>query len=211
MPRVRSPSLQYGECRRGAAGGETGGSPIDRVQDSVAIRSRFSTDFSSIATGTTGHVKPVSIVFGSIRPVAIVRDLGFGLTDRVEDPAVGVPEGRTVPEPDGPLDQAVGLNLGDRVPDLVLLQIRNVTQRLPVHVHVEGLAHCPSTVGRPELHRAFRTRRWPLGRTGLTRSGTTSPPERLYAEWPTRDRGTRNLLLVNLNVVPLGMRFPSGA
>ncbi len=35
--------------------------PIECVQVPVAIRSRFSTDFSSIATGTTGHVKPVSI------------------------------------------------------------------------------------------------------------------------------------------------------
>ena len=30
-------------------------------QDSVAIRSRFSTDFSSMATGTTGHVNPERI------------------------------------------------------------------------------------------------------------------------------------------------------
>jgi hypothetical protein len=39
----------------------SGNPPIECVQGPVAIRSRFSTDFSSIATGTTGHVKPVSI------------------------------------------------------------------------------------------------------------------------------------------------------
>ena len=31
------------------------------AQDSVAIRPRFSTDFSSMATGTTGHVSPERI------------------------------------------------------------------------------------------------------------------------------------------------------
>ena len=34
---------------------------LRRGQDSVAIRSRFSTDFSSMATGTTGHVSPARI------------------------------------------------------------------------------------------------------------------------------------------------------
>jgi hypothetical protein len=37
------------------------GSPIEGRQELVAIRSRFSTDRSSMVTGTTGHVNPERI------------------------------------------------------------------------------------------------------------------------------------------------------